>query len=152
VNAHSCKIYRYAGQGGNGMGRNEEDAVSKLFILIIIALIVICGIISAYVFVFPPGQQKVPRFTATIESSGKTVYIYHDGGDPVVKGSILIRINNETIPPQAISFLHAQDWPWSAGKTLKIEYPGSGQPETVQITHTSGSVQMVYSLRNSNSS
>jgi hypothetical protein len=89
----------------------------------------------------------VPRFNATVESSGKTVYIYHDGGDPVTKGSIIIRINNEEIPQQAIIFLHAQDWPWSAGKTLKIEYSGDGQPDSVQISHSDGSVQMLYSLR-----
>jgi hypothetical protein len=126
-----------------------EAAVSRLFILIIIALVMITGTLMVYFFVFQPGQHVVPRFTATVESSGKTVYIYHDGGDPVAKGSVIIRINNEEMPPQAITFLHAQDWPWSAGKTLKIEYPGSGQPESVQITHTSGSLQMFYSLRHS---
>jgi PKD repeat protein len=118
---------------------DREEAVSKIFIVVIIALAVIIGVVLVYLFVLSPGQNVVPRFNATVEFSGKTVYIYHDGGDPVAKGSVIIRINGEQVPAQAITFLHAQDWPWSVGKTLKIEYPGTGIPASVQIIHTGGS-------------
>lgn len=127
---------------------DSESALSKIFILIIIAMAVIIAVVLVYFFVLQPGQSTVPRFNATVEASGKTVYIYHDGGDPVTKGSFIIRVNGEEVPASAISFLHAQDWPWTVGKTLKVEYPGTGTPETVQIIHTGGkSPTLVYMTR-----
>ncbi len=130
---------------------DRDAALSKHILLIVIVAMVVIGIITIFIFLIQPAQETNPRFNATIESSGKTVYLYHDGGDPVSKGTIAIRINGEEVPQSAISFLHSQDWPWSVGKTLKVDYSGSDLPRDVQIIVVNGQSRTVISRSLSNS-
>lgn len=117
---------------------DRDAALSKHILLIVFAGVVVLGIITIFIFLIQPAEDVTPRFNATVESSGKTVYLYHDGGDPVSKGTIVIRINGEEVPQSAISFLHSQDWPWSVGKTLKVDYSGRDLPRDVQIVVVNG--------------
>src|SRR5690606_32230791 len=78
-----------------------------------------------------------------IERSGNIVYLYHDGGDPLQKGRTIVRINGNDIPESSIAFLHAQDWPWTPGKTMRIQYDGPGIPALVQVIYSGGSGEML---------
>jgi len=85
----------------------------------------------------------VPQFSANIERSGNIVYIYHDGGDPLQSSRTLIRINGQVIPSSSLSFLHSQNWPWTPGKTLRVQYDGPGTPDLVEVVYSGSKGQSV---------
>jgi len=94
--------------------------------------------ILLYTFILSSGQGVGPCINATLDSSGSSLYIYHNGGDPLAKESILIRINNEEVPLKGITFLDSQDWPFSIGKTLAIPYTPSSSPQTLTMYYNTG--------------
>ena len=122
-----------------------ESALSRNIVLaIIVSVAIIVVAVVVVLLIFPPQPDVVPQFSANIERSGNVVYIYHDGGDPLQEGRTIVMVNGQEVPREDITFLHSQDWPWTAGKTMRIQY--SGEPEIVQIIYSSGSVEeLVYS-------
>ncbi|HVP93641.1 MAG TPA: PKD domain-containing protein [Methanoregulaceae archaeon] len=120
-----------------------EDAIAKKTIVIIAVSVVLIAAAAGVVLFMNATPAKVPNMTATIEAAGNVVYLYHDGGDPFPKDNLLIRINGEDIPADSYSLLHSQEWPWTAGKTVKVQYNGAGNPETVQVIYKSGNKQTV---------
>lgn len=123
---------------------DRESAISRniiLAILVSVAIIVVAVVVV--IVIFPPQPDVVPEFNANIERSGNIVYIYHDGGDPLQEGRTIVAINGQEMPPESITFLHSQNWPWTAGKTLRIQFSGPGSPEFVQIFYSSGSTQEI---------
>lgn len=123
---------------------DRESAISKNILLALVAAVAIILVVIVAVFIFfPPQPDVVPRFTATIERSENTVYLYHDGGDPLQSGRTLIRINGQTIPSQSISFLHSQDWPWTQGKTMRVQYSGPGTPDLVEVVYSGSKGEVV---------
>lgn len=123
---------------------DRESAISKNILLALVAAVAIILVVIVAVFIFfPPQPDVVPQFTATIERSGNTVYIYHDGGDPLQSSRTLIRINGQTIPPNYISFLHSQDWPWTQGKTVRVLYDGPGTPDLVEVVYSGSKGEIV---------
>jgi PKD repeat protein len=123
---------------------DRESAISRNIVLALVVSVAIIVVVVAIVMVlFPPHQDVVPRFNANIERSGNLVYIYHDGGDPLQKSRTAIRINGQVITPDSLSFLHAQDWPWTPGKTLRIQYNGQGTPDLVEVVYVGNSAQTV---------
>ncbi|MFA5003198.1 MAG: PKD domain-containing protein [Methanolinea sp.] len=126
---------------------DRESAISRNIILALVAAVVIIIAVMVMVMIFfPPQPDVVPQFSANIERSGNVVYLYHDGGDPLQKGNTVVKINGQEIPASSISFLHAQDWPWTPGKTLRIQYDGAGIPSLVQVIYRGGKGEMlVYS-------
>ncbi len=126
---------------------DKEEAISRNILLIVIAVVAVIVIGAMIVIVlYPPHPDVVPQFSANVETSGNIVYLYHDGGDPLYQDTTIIRINGLTIPASSAVFLHGQDWPWTAGKTLQVTYPGTDPVQLVQIIYSSGSTQeLVYS-------
>jgi|LAHT01.1.fsa_nt_gb PKD repeat protein len=123
---------------------DRESAISKNIILALVAAVVIIMAVMVVVMIFfPPQPDIVPQFNANIERSGNIVYLYHDGGDPLQKGRTIVRINGNDIPESSIAFLHAQDWPWTPGKTMRIQYDGPGIPALVQVIYSGGSGEML---------
>ena len=122
---------------------NREDALSRTSIIVIAISIVLIIAAAAVMIFFSSGPAKVPHMNATIEASGNIVYLYHDGGDPFPKDRILVRVNGEDIPESGLSLLHSQDWPWTAGKTIKVVYGGSTSPEYVDVIYKDGQKQTV---------
>ncbi len=121
---------------------NRESALSSSIVLVlIVSLAVIIVAVVVVLFLFPPQPDVVPTLNANVESSGNIVYIYHDGGSALQKERTIIRINGEEIPQSSINFLHSQDWPWTAGKTLRAVYSGADAPGLVQVIYSGGSQQ-----------
>lgn len=123
---------------------DRESAISKNIIMALIAAVVIIMAVMVVVMIFfPPQPDIVPQFNANIERSGNIVYLYHDGGDPLQKGRTVLRVNGQDIPDSSIAFLHAQDWPWTPGKTMRIQYDGPGTPDLVQVIYSGGAGEML---------
>jgi PKD repeat protein len=123
----------------------SEDALAKRTIIIIVVSVVLIVAAAGVVLFLNQAPAKVPNMTVTVEAAGNAVYLYHDGGDPFPKNNLLIRINGEDIPPDSYTLLHSQDWPWTAGKTVKVQYNGAGNPESVQVVYVNGNKQTVVS-------
>jgi PKD repeat protein len=126
---------------------DKEEAISRNILLIVIVAVAVIVIGAVIVMVlFPPHPDVVPQFSANVETSGNIVYLYHDGGDALYEDTTIIRINGLAIPASDAVFLHGQDWPWTAGKTLQVTYPGTDPVQLVQVIYSSGSTQeLVYS-------
>jgi len=122
---------------------NTEDALSRTSIIVIVVSIILIVAAAGAMIFLTSSPDKVPRMNATVEASGNVVYLYHDGGDQFPKDRLLIRINGEDIPDTQVSLLHSQDWPWTAGKTIKVQYSGSSSPDTVQVIYRNGQKQTV---------
>jgi len=123
---------------------DRESAISKNILLALVAAVAIILVVIVAVFIFfPPQPDVVPQFSANIERSGNVVYIYHDGGDPLQSSRTLIRINGQEIPASSLSFLHSQDWPWTPGKTLRVQYGGPGTPDLVEVVYSGSKGQVV---------
>lgn len=120
-----------------------EDAISKTTIIIIAVSVILIVAAAGVVLFMNSSPAKVPNMTATVEAAGNVVYLYHDGGDPFPKDNLLIRINGEDIPADSYSLLHSQDWPWTAGKTVKVQYNGAGSPQLVQGIFKNGNKETV---------
>jgi PKD repeat protein len=117
----------------------NETAVARNILLALILSVVIIVVVILIVFVaFPPAPEIMPSFRGNIERSGNIVYLYHDGGDPLQERTTLILINGVEVPGTSVTFLHGQDWPWTTGETIRVEYPGAGTPETVEVRYVSG--------------
>jgi PKD repeat protein len=126
---------------------DKEEAISRNILLIVIVAVAVIVIGAILVMtLFPPHPNIVPQFSANVETSGNIVYLYHDGGDPLYEDTTILRINGVAIPASNAVFLHGQDWPWTAGKTLQVTYPGTDPVQRVQVIYSSGSTQeLVYS-------
>ena len=113
----------------------SESGLSKNILLALVLSVVIIGIaVLVILFIFPPAPATVPSFQVNIERSGSIVYLYHDGGDPLLKGKTVFRINGGDIPPGAVTFLHGQDWPWTTGETVRIQ-SDSGTTDHVEVLY-----------------
>jgi PKD repeat protein len=122
----------------------REAALARNILLALILSVVVIVIALLVVFIlFPPQPEVIPSFKANTERSGNTVYIYHDGGDPLQDRTTRITINGQDIPNNAITFLHGQDWPWTTGETIRIQYPGPASPDIIQVRHVSGETSVI---------
>ncbi len=117
---------------------NETALARNILLALILSIIIIVVVILVVFVVFPPAPDIMPSFRANTERSGSTVYLYHDGGDPLQERTTRILINGNEVLGQAITFLHGQDWPWTTGETIRVDYTGPGTPETVDVRYVSG--------------
>jgi PKD repeat protein len=122
----------------------RESAISRNIILALIlsAVIIVISVVIVFIL-FPPQPDVIPAFSANAERSGTLVYLYHDGGDQLNEGTTAFRINGQVVPRNAITFLHGQNWPWTEGETIKIDYPSAGTPETIDVLYIRGDSQVV---------
>jgi hypothetical protein len=87
--------------------------------------------------------QKIPALDAVISNVDRTVFVYHDGGDPLTRSEMYILVNGERE-----DFLKNGDpgWTtWSTGESLAYSVPGSDPITKVQVVYTSGSAATVLS-------
>ncbi len=122
---------------------NTDEALSRTSIIVIVISIILIVAAAGVMIFFSSSPDKIPHLNATVEASGNVVYLYHDGGDQFPKDRLLIRINGEDIPDSDVSLLHSQDWPWTAGKTIKVQYTGSTSPNLVQVIYRNGQKETV---------
>jgi PKD repeat protein len=122
----------------------RESAISRnIFLALILSVVIIIIAVVIVLVLFPPEPEVIPAFSANAERSGTLVYLYHDGGDQLFEGSTAFRINGMVVPKSAIAFLHGQNWPWTEGETIRIDYPAAGVAEKIDVLYTRGGSQVV---------
>ncbi|WP_292492240.1 type IV pilin N-terminal domain-containing protein [Methanoculleus sp. 10] len=74
----------------------NDTAVSDLIaVMALIAVFVTATAIAGVALLsYPPGDAA-PAMIAHIETEGETIYIYHDGGDPLERGRFAILVDGE---------------------------------------------------------
>lgn len=112
----------------------ESGLSGSILLALILSVVIIFIAVIIVMFVYPPAPDVIPAFRANIERSGNVVYLYHDGGDPLQKGTTAFRIDSWQVPPNAVTFLHGQDWPWTTGETIRIQSLSSS-PGLVEIVY-----------------
>ncbi|HUU75566.1 MAG TPA: PKD domain-containing protein [Methanoregulaceae archaeon] len=118
---------------------SSECGVSELIGAMLLVSLVILGVaIAAVAILSQPPPEDIPQVTALADNQSKTVYLYHDGGDSLLPEEIKTIVNGEDT---SFSLAGNESWPWSAGKTLQIDYTGQGMPEYVQLVYRGGSTQ-----------
>ncbi|MEA2034874.1 MAG: type IV pilin, partial [Euryarchaeota archaeon] len=124
------------------MNKNRnENAVSEILGTVLLISIVVVGISLVAVAIFSqPMTEEIPSVTATITNESETIYIYHDGGDPLPREEFRIlvdgvdRTDNFTIN-------NNPDWSeWSISDTLS--YTGASMPARVMLVFDKGSSSM----------
>jgi PKD repeat protein len=115
-----------------------RNLLSKKVLILLIALVIVLVVVITFTSFYGMVAPKPPTFTPKVETSGKVVYIYHDGGDTLSREGTRVIVNDQVVPITALTFLNGQDWPWTPGKTLKAEYTGPGLPTTLEVQVTSG--------------
>lgn len=124
-------------------GRKNETGLSDVFGALILISVVTVAVALIGVAVFsqsPP--QKIPALNVDVTTIGNTLYVRHEGGDPLLKGEyqILVDGKNETA-----NFLKAggATGDWSVGDTLEYKIPGGQNPESIQIVALTGGYSQV---------
>ncbi len=118
---------------------SSDSAVSELIGAILLVSLVILGVMIVAVSVLSqPPPEDVPQVNALADNISKTVYLYHDGGNSLEPQEIRTIVNGVN---SSFSLANNEDWPWSVGKTLKVDYPGTDMPEYIQLIYTGGSTQ-----------
>jgi len=85
----------------------------------------------------------IPKMNIQVEAAGNIIYLYHNGGDSLGKSNLLVKINGQVIPTDFITLLHSQEWPWSTGKTIKIQYSGKDEPQKLEIIYKTANTQNI---------
>jgi PKD repeat protein len=118
---------------------DSDRGVSEIVGAMLLVSLVIIGVMIVSVAVLSqPPPEDIPQVTALAENISKTVYLYHNGGDSLQPNEIRVLVNGEN---SSFSLANSEQWPWSAGKTLKVDYTGPGMPRYVQLIYTGGSTQ-----------
>ena len=109
----------------------SEVVGSFLLISIVVLAIAIIGV----VLLSQTGPQQVPDvnfMVGTNSNTPPTLYLYHNGGDPLTIGQFNVIVDNTVIPP---SGLRVSDYgtTWSLGKSLVI--PLSFVPKSIVLVY-----------------
>jgi len=74
----------------------DDTAASDLIgVMALIAIFVTAAAIVGVALLSNPPGDAAPAMLAHMETEGGTVFIYHDGGDPLERGHFKILVNGE---------------------------------------------------------
>jgi len=121
---------------------NRESGVSEVVGATLLISIVVISVAVISVMVLSPGTpHKIPALDAVISNIDRNVYIYHDGGDMLQKGEIIILVNGQD-KTSSFAKNSVSGWStWSVGESLVYTAPGSDPISNVKIIYTSGTGQ-----------
>jgi len=123
------------------LSMNSSDGVSEIVgAILLISLVVIAASIVAVIVLSQPPPEDIPRVNALAENRSNTIYIIHNGGDPLQQAWLKVIVNGQESP---FTIEGDGNRPWSAGKILKVTYPGPGMPEYLEVVYDRGSVQAI---------
>jgi len=119
----------------------KEDAASEIIgTLLLISIVVLAVSIVSVTLFSQPMPEEIASVSAIIQNESEKIYIYHDGGDPLIREELQIlvdgvdRTDNFTINNNA-------DWQgWSIGDTLT--YTGTSMPTWVMLVFNKGSTSI----------
>lgn len=105
--------------------RAVSDVIGSI---LLISVVVIAASVIAAAVLSTPQPEKLPSLSAVISNQSNIVYIKHDGGDALAKGSYNILVDGRDVTSD-ISLPET----WSIGDTLT--YAGTTPPSQVQIVY-----------------
>jgi len=115
---------------------NSDTAASDLIaVLILIAVFVTAAAIVGVVLLSHPPGDRPPAMLAHNETEGETLYIYHDGGDPLERGRFAILIDgaDRTADFALIDASGNPSTDWTSWKTGQALALGNDVPENPHI-------------------
>lgn len=115
---------------------NSDTAASDLIaVLILIAVFVTAAAIVGVVLLSHPPGDRPPAMLAHNETEGETLYIYHDGGDPLGRGRFAILIDgaDRTADFALIDASGNPSTDWTSWKTGQALALGNDVPENPHI-------------------
>jgi hypothetical protein len=102
----------------------------------LISIVVVAVAITGLVLTSNSAPQKIPALSAVISNVGRTVYIYHDGGDTLQSQDMYVLVNGQQ---QQFAKNNDPSWAtWSTGESLAYTVPGTDPVNSVRIVYTSG--------------
>jgi PKD repeat protein len=121
----------------------REQAVSEVIGAIMLISVVVVAVAVLGVALTSQGTpQKIPALDAVISNYGRTIQIYHNGGDPLQSTEMAILVDGIETP-----FVNGNNpsWTsWSAGESLSYNVPGTGDmPDIVRIVYHGGDTTTV---------
>ena len=99
--------------------------------VLMISVVVIASSIAAVAVLSNPQPEKIPSLSAVISNQSQVVFIKHDGGESLAKGTYKVLVDGIDVT-SAIS----EPSIWSIGDTLTYTKPGTTPPSLVQIVYT----------------
>jgi hypothetical protein len=87
-------------------------------------------------------SRVLPKSDIHVETSGIRIYLFHNGGDPILKECLLVRVNGHNIYG-FYSLLNYEKWPWTKGKTLQVAYYGDDKLNSIQLIDACGCNQTI---------
>ena len=137
---------RHAGAAGDHDGHNA--AVSELIGAIVLTAVIVAGVtIVGVVLWSQPPPQKIPHVSAIISNKSCTVYLYHNGGDVLVRQQFQILIDGTNQTANFTMIGGANPWTsWGNGDTLQYTPATCAQlPRRADIIFNDGTVNAVIS-------
>lgn len=117
------------------------DGVSDVIgAILLVSLVVIAVSIVAVIIVSQPLPEDIPKLDAFAENRSNTIYIIHNGGDPLQLDSMEVFVNGYE---SSFSLEDGNEGSWSVGKILKVDYAGPEMPKYLELVYDRGSTQAV---------
>jgi len=102
---------------------NDTAASDLIGVMALIAIFVTATAIAGVALLSNPPGDAAPAMLAHMETEGGTVFIYHDGGDPLERGHFKILVNGE---PENFTLIdgaghECETWTsWKTGEALVL--------------------------------
>jgi len=116
---------------------NSHAVSSALGTVMLIGVVVIgIGIVSVTIFSQPPPEElPVADLVATIVDN-KTLYIAHNGGDPLSEEDFILTANGEMVSAEDLTISGGDgDWPFEVGETITYHSTTPLDPDDVNIDY-----------------
>ena len=126
------------------MARTVDRPKNEIGVSELLGAIVLMGVIAAVVGIVgvgllsQPPPQKIPSVSVDITTVNHTIYIRHEGGDPVSRGEFAILLDGVDTASSFGLLDGPADWSrWSIGNTLWYQVPdGQSMPSSILIMYT----------------
>jgi len=105
-------------------------AIAVIAISITIAL---AFLILTFIGGNPFGSFGEPKASLRIDGYGETIYVYHEGGDPLDMKKMWASIDGFNIPPEQLTLLSNGGTKFGSGDIISIEAAGYRRPNTLIV-------------------
>ncbi|MFZ0006505.1 MAG: type IV pilin N-terminal domain-containing protein [Methanoregula sp.] len=122
--------------------RKRDIAVSEIIgTILLISIVVVAASIVASVILSRPQPQSLPALSTLISNQSQTVYITHNGGDPLTTGTYEILVDGVNVTGNITKT--GSPTVWEIGDEITYTKPGSTPPLSVEVVYNGGSGAVV---------
>jgi FlaG/FlaF family flagellin (archaellin) len=106
---------------------NREDAVSEAIggVLLIALVVIGAAIVGTYVM-SQPLPEKIPKVQFSVKQSGNTVYLVHEGGEPVDSGTARVNVIDGVKYEKTFTN-------WRFGESLSVPVTGADPNSRISV-------------------